>query len=234
MKKSPFILLAFQVMVLVATAQKPVDRKYEFPIKPGSATWQSFTTHKQMVEATALPEKTAAGLTTRALLETCLDYPLLMDMMAFNTPQKGLEAVTRNFNGLQQLMTRKDVAVHLADAYQQRLATDINKLPSLYEKGKLSFQLSFIEILFAQRPVLGTVDKAIVALLKTHITKALAFKTTHSEVFSATNSSYTMFFAGNLYRHFYKTEFSAAALEFLTTGLLKDTTVIGEIEDLIR
>ncbi|MBO9561696.1 MAG: hypothetical protein J7621_02945 [Niastella sp.] len=234
MRKKILILLIWQATALLATAQKITDNKYVFPVKPGSAAWRAFTTHKQMEEATQLPQNVLTSLTTKALLETCLDYPLLIDMMAYNTPQKGLEAVARNFNGLQELIKRNDVATHLANVYQQLITTDINKLSALSDKGKLSFQLSFIEILFGQKPVLGKIDKGAISSLKTHITRALAYKTSHSDVFSAVTNSYTLFFAGNLYYHFYRSEFTPAAHDFLRSGSLKDTSVIEEITKAIQ
>lgn len=234
MRKKILILLVWQATALLATAQKLTDNKYVFPVTPGSAAWRAFTTHKQMEEATQIPQNKLTGLTTKALLETCLDYPLLIDMMAFNTPQKGVETVIHKFNGLQELIKRNDVATHLANVYQQLITTDINKLSTLSDKGKLSFQLSFIEILFGQKPVLGKVDKSTISNLKTHITRALAYKTSHSDVFSPVTNSYTLFFAGNLYYHFYRSEFTPAAHDFLRSGLLKDTTVIEEIKKAIQ
>lgn len=233
MKKAIVIFLALQVTGNLLIAQT-VDREYDFPVKPGTNAWQAFTTHKQMVEATTLPAKTATGLTTRALLETCLNYPLLPDMMAFNSPQQGLEAVIRNFNGLQELVGRKDVALHIVKAYQRLLSTDISKLNALYDKGKLSFQLSFIELLLGQKKVLSTTDKTMAGTLKTHIATAISFKAAHSDIFSATANSYTLFLAGNLYHYHYRSVFSAAAHEFLQTGLLKDPAILEEIKKTIQ
>ena len=234
MKKRTLILLAFQASFLLAAAQKTIDRKYEFPVKPGSGTWRSFTTHKQMVEATKLPEKIATSLTTKALLETCLDYPLLGDIMLHNSPQRGLEVASRNFNGLQQLMERKDVALHAANTYQKLLATDVDKLPALDEKGKLTFQLSFIELLLSQKSILATVDKKGVDPLRSYLAKARSFKTAHTDVFGVTSYGFTMLLAGNLHRHFYQKGFSKAANEFLNTGSQTDASTLEEIDNATR
>lgn len=234
MKKRTLILLAFQGIFLLAAAQKSIDRKYEFPVKPGSDAWRSFTTHKQMVEATKLPEKIATSLTTKALLETCLDYPLLGDIMLHNSPQRGLEMATRNFNGLQQLMERKDVTLHAGNVYQKLLATDIDKLSTLDEKGKLTFQLSFIELLLSQKSVLATADKKAVEPLRSYLAKARSFKAAHTDVFSVTGYGFTMLLAGNLHRHFYQKGFSKAANDFLNTGSPTDAGTLEEIDNATR
>ena len=44
-----------------------------------------------MVQVCQVPEEILQQLTTPALLETCLSYPLLLDMFAFDDLKKGFE-----------------------------------------------------------------------------------------------------------------------------------------------
>jgi len=37
-----------------------------------------------------------------------LNYPLFLDALAYNWPQEGFNAVSGQFNGLQELLKRKD------------------------------------------------------------------------------------------------------------------------------
>lgn len=227
------MLLVFQAMSYLLVAQTN-DHKYDFPIKPGSEVWKAFTTHQQMVEATTLPAKTAASLTTKALLETCLDYPLLGDIMMYNSPQKGLEKLIGHFNGLSVLMERKEVALYAANAYQRLLQTDVKKLPSLQEKGKLTFQLSFIELLLSQKKVLAGVSGKDIGVLKTYIGTARTLKTSNKDIFGTMSYGYTMYLAGNLFRTIYRTAFSPAAVSFLNTGAMADIAILEEIDNATR
>ena len=47
-------------------------------------------------------------MTTEALIETVLNYPLAINIVAYDSPQIGLEEVTKYFNGLQELSKRAD------------------------------------------------------------------------------------------------------------------------------
>lgn len=228
MKKRILILLIAHAMCYLAVAQN-TDRKYSYPVKQGSSEWKSFTSHQQMVEACTIPDKVLTDLTTAALLESCLDYPLLAEIWAYNSPQKGIEAMRENFKGLQNLIERKDVADKLLTVYRKLLTTELRSLNSLVEKGRFSFQLSFIELLLSQQSVQDKVDEPTALRLKTAIGLAQDYKAANKEVFSAISTSYTTRLAGNLYRYHYKAAFTRETLDFLDTGLLKTGEAAAEV-----
>lgn len=85
-----------------------IETPYIYPIVPGTSDWNAFNTHTQKIEACQIPENLLHHMTTQALLETVLDYPLLSDMLVYNTPYEGFDAVCNSFNGLSELTTRED------------------------------------------------------------------------------------------------------------------------------
>jgi len=91
---------------------------YDFPVKPGTADWKAFGTHQEMLNACRIPEKVLTQLSTEGLIETMLNYPLLFEIFAFNTPQQGIDAVTAQFNGFQELFTRDDRCARLINKYE--------------------------------------------------------------------------------------------------------------------
>lgn len=180
MRKIPSLVVALALCLCVAAQTN--DRKYNFPIRPGSETWKKFTTHEQMLEATKIPPAVLSNLTTAALVETCFEYPLLSDMAAFNSLQQGLEAVASRFNGLQELLTRRDASAQLLRKYRQLISTDVNALPSLIKKGQLSFHLAVVELLLSQRQVLANLDRRTALQMESVKQDARKFRAAHADV----------------------------------------------------
>ena len=83
---------------------------YQYPIVPGTEEWKKFDNNADMMEACLIPEEILKHMTTEALLETVLSYPLLSNMFRWETVQAGYEFMLRNFNGLQELMRRTDAS----------------------------------------------------------------------------------------------------------------------------
>ena len=72
------------------------------------------------VEASQIPADILNILTTSALVETVLNFPLMVNMYAFNTRQQGYNAVYGAFNGLQELAKRDDAIFEL-EQYKTKL-----------------------------------------------------------------------------------------------------------------
>lgn len=131
------------------------DQPYDYPVKPGSAKWQTFTSVQDMYNACQIPARVLNRLSTKALLQTCLHYPAMAVLLVQNTPQQGFDAWRSNFNGINNLLGRPDVAEALLDLYTgydlkgyQKLATDV-------DKGGYTFRLKVLEQILAQKEVTG-------------------------------------------------------------------------------
>jgi len=96
-----------------------LNAKYDFPILPGSEQWAEFTTGKQMYDACQIPENILKSITTKALAETCMDYPLFFIFTAYNYMNEGIIEVINNFNGLTELSKRDGCSKQLFDIYKQ-------------------------------------------------------------------------------------------------------------------
>ncbi|MDX6610940.1 MAG: hypothetical protein QOD75_126 [Blastocatellia bacterium] len=139
-------------------SNNPGQDRFRFPVTPGTKEWRELQSHGEMLKATQIPRNELVRLGTSALLETVLDYPLLMDMLAYNSPQAGFNALLENFNGLSELHSRRDVGRAALIRYRSSDAERKESLP-LEKQGEISFQLSFLEVLLAQdtvRDTLGT------------------------------------------------------------------------------
>ena len=87
----------------------PIDESYEYPIVPGTDEWKALDNNIDKMRVCMIPEDVLNRMTTEALLETVLSYPLIANMLIWETTQQGYEVILRNFNGLQELVERDDL-----------------------------------------------------------------------------------------------------------------------------
>lgn len=134
--------------------------KYEFPIKPGMPEWEAFTTAQQMMDACQVPEATLEQMTTQGLVETCLDYPLLGDMLAYTNIQMGTERQMENFNGFLELQTRADAAGLMLGRFEMM---EPDCFPNGGDLAIGQYGLEFIEIgmLLSQDVFIGQLEPAV-------------------------------------------------------------------------
>lgn len=112
-------MLCVVLVVSAVVAGSAVRRQpYEYPVVPGTAAWTELNGLDEMIAACAVDESRLEAMTTPALLETVLDYPLLINIYAFNTVEQGIDSVSSYFTGLPMLLARPD-ALTCMQAYAQ-------------------------------------------------------------------------------------------------------------------
>ena len=108
------VLLLVPVFGLLPFREKTIQTPYQYPVQPGTEEWAAFESRVEMAEACQIPQDVLERLSTDALLQTVLDYPLLPEMLMFyRTPEEcaaevGFWHIADSFNGLQELMGRRD------------------------------------------------------------------------------------------------------------------------------
>ncbi len=96
---------------------KPSDQ-YIFPLRPGMLGWEKLNSGQEMIDTLQIPEDKLETISTYGLVETCLDYPLLGNMLAFENIQKGTESQMNNFNGFIALESRDEAARIMLDRFK--------------------------------------------------------------------------------------------------------------------
>ena len=147
-------LLLFLLVCTTNGFSQVNDSNYQYPVVPGTEKWKSFTTHQQMLDACQIPMNTIDKLNTEGLVETCLKYPLYMDLYAYNNLQDGFNAVTNNFNGLKALLERKDAFNIISKKYKSLDIGLVGNNLYLQEQESYSFKIMNISILLAQYDIL--------------------------------------------------------------------------------
>lgn len=133
----------------------PADT-YVFPIQPGTPAWAALTSGDAMRQACQLPAPTLQAISTPGLVTTCLNYPLLRNMLAYTTLQQGVRAQLANFNGFGELQQRSGASATLLERYQLMRPTC---LPAT-QVGDYSFTFSYVEMILAQDEYLQQLSPA--------------------------------------------------------------------------
>lgn len=115
--------------------------------------WKNLKSGKEMAEVCQLPDSILTALTTEALVKTCLDYPLLLEVFYANDLPTGINAVIQNFNGLRELIKRSDAATVLLEMYTIKKITDVTNKKTDIEQGAFAVSFVYLELLLS-RPVL--------------------------------------------------------------------------------
>lgn len=103
--------------------QYTITESYEYPVVPGTDEWKSFTSHVQMIQACQVPENILKKMTTEALFQTVMDFPLLGDALLFDDSDAGYNALKTNCNALRELLEREDASTLFNNYNSQRYLT---------------------------------------------------------------------------------------------------------------
>ena len=95
------LLLAVTMTLCIFSATWKSDQAFRYP---ELSAFNSSTARKR---ACYVPEETVQNMTTRALAETVLTYPFLMDMFAFDSPDLWFRQV-QDLPMFRELLARED------------------------------------------------------------------------------------------------------------------------------
>ncbi len=158
MKTSNQLKFTF-ILLLFFTAQhlnaQTSDDIWDFPIRPGTSEWKAFKNSYEKISACQIPNEVLSNLTTDQLVEICLRYPLLLDILAFNNILDGFIKYENDFNGFKELISRKDVAIELLQKYKKMNPLDFKENWESYEMGDLAMKISMTELFLSHNQVLS-------------------------------------------------------------------------------
>jgi hypothetical protein len=111
-----FLLL---ILPLYSYAQSYVRTlPYEFPLRPGMEEWKELSGGEEMAKVTTVPIEILDSLSADALVETCLNHPLLFEIMLHDNLLIGFERLVPHVNCLTTLLERQDVSEALILQYE--------------------------------------------------------------------------------------------------------------------
>ena len=158
-----YTLLFFCIGAFFLSCQKeevvPVCTPYEppagldtyiYPLRPGTPEWVEIQTGEEKYAVTQIPDSVLQTISTEGLLETWLTYPLLYNIIAWNTLQEGIDNITEIFGGLQELGRRPNAGTVMLNRYRQMDPHCANGLALGDEVGEFTLRFAFYKSIFAQ------------------------------------------------------------------------------------
>ena len=102
------------------------DEAHVYTVLPGSSDWTSMEQGERIASCKVSKSK-VKGMTTRALIETALNYPYIINITAYSTIEMGIEMQMGNNTALAELFTRKNAFYEMV-MYSQSIANSDDTL----------------------------------------------------------------------------------------------------------
>jgi hypothetical protein len=152
-KRVAILMSLFVIFTL--TVRGVPDREFSFP---AVESLKAMKTNAEIVAVMQVPADVLNRMPTSVLVKTCLDYPLHPDIVFYDSLQKGMDAQVAQFNGLQELMTRKDAGEELLKVYCATYPEDFDASLPPERVGAFTMKINYLELLLGQEPILETLN----------------------------------------------------------------------------
>ena len=192
------ILVMSMFMLFCSCKQQPsgYSDAYTYPTTPGGQEWSKFTSHDEMVAALQIPTTVLSNMSTAGLVESVLNYPMFMDVSAYNSPQQGIDRLYSQYKGLQVLFERSDAGIELLKKYQTMDPAAIGNDWTAVQKGAYSFSFWNIELLLAQYQILSQFTDAQLVSLISEMLHKYQVKQRFSDIYGSMHESSTAWLMG--------------------------------------
>ena len=148
MKKIIILLLfAFFACIGSGGVEAKSKEKFEYQVNTSSEEWSQFNTKDEMVDAVRIPHKILKAMTTEELIIAVFEYPLIINILAYNEDEIALKEFEKECDAFKELIKREDAAPVL-EFYIINL-TEEQQLEKMVSKvllnSKKIFNESFLE-----------------------------------------------------------------------------------------
>jgi hypothetical protein len=130
---------------------------YEYPARPGTPLWASLSSSLERINACQIPNDILNSMSTEALVETCLNYPMLRELLfSISGLQASMDFFMLTFNGFNELSQRSGSGEILLKKYLL-----MNPCCYVYadNKGRFINSFSEFEMILSQEVYLTMLDK---------------------------------------------------------------------------
>jgi hypothetical protein len=186
-----------------------------------------------MLNVCQIPENVLQNMSTEDLIQTCLNYPLKLDVYAYSNFKNGIEQVSLQFNGFAELLSRTDNFQKLRSKLEQsrlNLNTNLASQKSMAEKGKIVLDFSLIETFLFFDAVLSNSNYSQKRQLAEITKEILVYKLQNSDKFGNLSVTSSTFLLGKTLQKMNKfSNISQNALKFLNNNVVVNNDVVEEI-----
>lgn len=175
---------------------------YSFPLKPGDAEWDfNLHTVDEIKKMLQLPATLLHDMTTSDLIETSLDYQYSTDFIYFDEKQRGVEYVRQEFNGLDELLKRNNLAEAMLKKYELKIQTaEVMNTQGSLVKGSFSLHFLLFQLL-AQDEMLNQLSREQLRQLIDLSKKTTRIVDSLPDLFGTTHHEATIFLYSRIIVH---------------------------------
>ena len=194
-KNLHFLTLLF---VLICTIQLQAQN-YEFPLNPSMKEWKTLPVDVKdaMLQ---IPDDKLRSMTTESLIQSFIDFPHVNHLFYYNTYKAGFQRVYSEFNGLRELLTRKDLPDALINYYEKMDVNDYERFEDLVSQGRSAVNFMLIEILLTQPEVSSKFSQQQSKTITDILLKKYTGKVQHVKHYSIVGISCTAYSIGHIIR----------------------------------
>jgi hypothetical protein len=142
-----FLLILLLITISTAISQEKLP-------KPFTEEWNKLPVDLRR-EACKIPNEILPQLSTDNLIEKCLNYEFMSDVLFWDNFKPGLLAVTSDFNGLQELFKRKDAAAKIFNYYKNIDPNYIEGIENLKDQGAFIHKIIYLELYLSHPDILN-------------------------------------------------------------------------------
>lgn len=181
------LLISVVVFSLSVFSQNTNRIVFDFTGIVTDANWKKMSIHER-IRALQIPEDDIHEIPTSELLEICLDFPYLIDILFSDDFQLGFKELTIEFNGFRELLLRKDLP-DVVLRKSRNLTNEISKLNNNdYDKGLFSIKWLVFEMLITQDEVLSGMSDEMRSILLSSCKVNMKSKCDNPTIFSDINN----------------------------------------------
>lgn len=104
-----------------AVYEKKSDNDFYYKITPEDSEWRDFKTTEEMYKACQIDTEILENMSTEELAKAVADYPLMINIYAYDSMEQGVEAIRRQFDGIDELLERNEAIEGLC-AYLEKFS----------------------------------------------------------------------------------------------------------------
>lgn len=156
MKK--LILVYFIALYTLFTFGQGIDKVYDFAVYPKSAEWKNMYSDSMKFQYMQVPDTILERMSTENLIITCINYPAFGHIMAYSNIQSGFRRLIPKFNGLQELLKRKEAGEILIEMYKELGQTKFSSMDNRIDTNYLSIRSIYFNLFLAQDEILSNIN----------------------------------------------------------------------------
>lgn len=135
------IALLFLIIACNTFAQS-FSPKFQYPMRVGTERWGQVKSHDELRQIIQIPPQKIQEMDTPSLLSSVLNYPLIGDLLIFNSFKLGFYQLRDNFHAFDSLLNRKDLATAAFALYESIDPKEIDSIQDNIQNVEFKLRIS--------------------------------------------------------------------------------------------